>query len=211
MRTCCFKICITKIHPRYWFCGKASQTAQHKLVHKHTSKHGHIVFSILLWFPCILGKLAARLQAQSDQLFKLPWALWVFPGFIRSSCWKFGTMKNMMHGARDKYHRDSSAMCHLMPGGECEESEIWFSKRRMGWCVFASRRTARRRHCCCWGKSLMSPVSTCVVCDGANDMMANSVWDIFLVTGNNLEREKDSMCVCLPVCNIQEAMCAHAT
>ncbi len=108
---------------------------EHKLVHKHTSKHAHIVFSILLWFPCILGKLAARLHAQSDQLFKLPWALWVFPGFIRSSCWKFGTMKNMMHGERDKYHRDSSAMCHLMQSMEREKCDIRFSKQRTGWCL----------------------------------------------------------------------------
>lgn len=108
---------------------------KHKLVHKHTSKHRYIVFSILLWFPCILGNLAARLHAQSDQLFKLPWALWVFPGFIRSSCWKFGTMKNMMHGERDKYHRDSSAMCHLMQSREREKCNIRFSKRRRGWCL----------------------------------------------------------------------------
>lgn len=108
---------------------------EQQLVHKHTSKHGHTVFSILLWFPCILGKLAARLHAQSDQLFKLPWALWVFPGFIRSSCWKFGTMKNMIHAERDKYHRDLSAMCHLMQSGECETCSIRFFRQRMGWCL----------------------------------------------------------------------------
>lgn len=108
-----------------------------QVMHKHRSKHRHVVVSISFWSPCILGKLAARLHAQSDQLFKLPWALWVFQGFIRSSCWKFGTMKNMMHGEWErerhthKYHRDSSAMCHLLQSRQREKWNIWFSKRRM--------------------------------------------------------------------------------
>lgn len=41
-------------------------------------------------------------------------------------------MKNMMHGERDKYHRDSSAMCHLLQSWEREECNIRFSKQQNG-------------------------------------------------------------------------------
>lgn len=183
------------------------KTQTHTNTCKHPSKYGRIVFSVLLWFPCILGKLAARPHSQSDQLFRLPWALWVFPGFIRSSCWKFGTMKNMMHGERDKYHRDPSAMCHLMPSRERENCKIWFSKQQMGWYLCFSKDSMLP------GKSLASCILTSVVDDGKCDTITNCVWDMLLLTGKNEMWEKDSVCVCLPEHSIYSAqcMCAHTT
>lgn len=126
---------VTQTQEYYWFCGKTPQQQQLAWKHKQTRTYC-TAFPLLLWSPCILGKPAARLHAQSDQLFKLPWALWVIrdllgPAGKSLAQWK--TWKMERKREREKYHL--SAMCHLMQicnvrsvtsdSSACRWDEVW--------------------------------------------------------------------------------------
>lgn len=82
---------------------------KHKLacIHKRTR-----IYSVSS--SCILGKLAARLRARPDQLFRLPLG---YLEFIGSGCRKFGAIKHMKHGERERGKYHLSAMCHFMQMG----------------------------------------------------------------------------------------------